>query len=347
MYPAGRRLAWALGISAALHFLLLGAEIRLPRPGPAKTLTVQLEPLPPVAPPHPSTPSPPRPAQPPRPKPAPPKAPAPESSPVAQAAPEPAPAPAPPAPEPAGKAPPAPVAAPAVAPEAPARPLNPLPRRITLTYVLYKGDQKLNVGEMTHTWQLEGTQYTLTSLARATGLFSLFVRGTLIQVSRGELTADGLKPSEFWIQRGQSGDRTESASFDWGNRLLRYGRADDPHTIPLAPGTQDVLSVLYQLALTAPHSGVLDLAVTNGRKFDHYLYQALGEEMLETPLGTLKTEHLSKVRGAGEDGLDVWLAPDYEYLPVRLRIVDKNGDAAEQVVTSINAERAAAPARAP
>jgi hypothetical protein len=330
MSAAGRRLAWALGISAGLHFFLLGARIELPRPAADKPLAVRLEALPRIVPaPSPAQDS--RPTRPPRPKPAPPAPPAaPPAAAPAQAMAEPGPVPVPPAPAPASEAPAPPVAA--------ARPLHALPKRIKLTYVLYKGDQKLNVGEMTHTWQIEGTQYTLTSLARATGLFSLFVRGTLIQVSRGELTADGLQPSEFWIQRGQSGDRTESASFDWGNRLLRYGRVDDPHTIPLATGTQDVLSVLYQLALTAPHSGTIELAVTNGRKFDHYLYQVVGEDRLDTPLGTLRTEHLSKVHAAGEDGLEVWLAPDYQYLPVRLRIVDRNGDAAEQVVTAISAE---------
>jgi hypothetical protein len=215
--------------------------------------------------------------------------------------------------------------------------LTPLPKRIQIVYALYKGEQKLNVGRMTHTWQIDGTQYTLTSIAEATGLFSLFVRGTLIQVSRGELAAEGLKPSEFWIQRGQSGNRTESASFDWAGQLLRYGRPNEQRTQALGAGTQDVLSVLYQLALTAPHSGTLNLAVTNGRKFDNYRYRVEGEETLETPLGTVKAEHLAKADPDG-DRLDVWLAVDYHYLPVRLKITDKKGDAAEQIAESIRSE---------
>lgn len=222
--------------------------------------------------------------------------------------------------------------------EALAAPRPPLPARIRIGYTLIKGEQGLVVGRMTHDWEAADGQYTVTSLARATGLFSLFVPGTLIQVSRGELVAEGLKPQLFWIQRGQSGNRTETASFDWGAGSLRFGRPGEEKTVPLPAGAQDVLSVLYQLAYTAPHTGVLELAVTNGRKFDHYRYRVAGEETLDTPLGPLVTERLERVRSPGEDGLELWLARDYRYLPVKLRFIDRKGEVAEQLVEEIRAE---------
>lgn len=314
MSDTGRRLLWALGISVALHLaLLLGTHLELPRPQAERPLTVRLESLPRLAP----KPAPPKPA---------PAKPLPIETPPAAESHTP--------PEPS-----APTAEPTpAAGEPPSKPLTPLPKRIAIAYTLYKGEQKLSVGRMNHIWQIDGAHYTLTSIAEATGLFSLFVRGTLIQVSRGELTPEGLKPSEFWIQRGQSGNRTESASFDWASQILRFGRANEQRTQALGPGTQDVLSVLYQLALTAPHSGTIELAVTNGRKFERYVYRVVGEEMLETPLGTLKTQHLTKASDGGGDGLDLWLAADYHYLPVRVRITDKQGDTAEQVATAIGGE---------
>lgn len=325
MTETRRRLLWALGISLALHLaLLLGTRIELPGPPAENPLTVKLESLPQLAPK--SAPAKPRPVK--TPPAAPPGAPPPEEAQTPAAPSEAATEPAPMVSDASNEAPPNPSPG----------PLTLLPQRIAIAYTLYKGEQKLNVGRMSHTWQMEGAHYTLTSIAEATGLFSLFVRGTLIQVSRGELTPEGLKPSEFWIQRGQSGNRTESASFDWTSQILRFGRANEQKTQALNPGTQDVLSVLYQLALTAPHAGTLDLAVTNGRKFDRYVYRVVGEEMLETPLGTLKTQHLTKASDGGGDGLDVWLAADYHYLPVRVRITDKQGDTAEQLATAIGGE---------
>lgn len=223
-------------------------------------------------------------------------------------------------------------------PAAPAAEVRSLPSRIAITYTLIKGEQGLVVGRITHRWEAADGQYTVTSLAQATGIFALFVPGTLIQVSRGSLTPAGLRPDLFWIQRGQSGNRTESAGFDWATATLRLGKAGEDKTVTLAAGTQDVLSVLYQLALTAPHDAVLELPVTNGRKFDRYRYRVVGEEPLDTPLGTLTTEHLEKVREPGEDGLELWLARDYHYLPVKLRLTDRKGEVAEQLISEIRAE---------
>jgi hypothetical protein len=213
-----------------------------------------------------------------------------------------------------------------------------LPGRIVIDFTLIRGEQGLVVGRMRHEWQVTDDQYTLTSTAEATGVFSLFLPGVLLQVSRGLITREGLKPLSFWIQRGQRQDRTESASFDWGAGSLRFGRSGEEKTVPLPAGSQDVLSVFYQLALTAPHNGVLELPVTNGRKFDRYRYRVVGEETLDTPLGPLVTERLERIQAPGEDALTLWLARDYHWLPVRLRFVDRRGEVAEQVVNTLLAQ---------
>jgi hypothetical protein len=213
-----------------------------------------------------------------------------------------------------------------------------LPGRIVIDFTLIRGEQGLVVGRMHHEWQVTDDQYTLTSTAEATGVFSLFLPGVLLQVSRGLITREGLKPLSFWIQRGQRQDRTESASFDWGAGSLRFGRSGEEKTVPLPAGSQDVLSVFYQLALTAPHNGVLELPVTNGRKFDRYRYRVVGEETLDTPLGPLVTERLERIQAPGEDALTLWLARDYHWLPVRLRFVDRRGEVAEQVVDTLLAQ---------
>jgi hypothetical protein len=202
-------------------------------------------------------------------------------------------------------------------------------------YTVYRGDQGMSVGRTTHKWRAAKNQYLLTSNTEATGLFSLFFGGRYLLTSRGELSANGLKPISFWIQRGQSNDRTEFAEFDWEAKSLQYGKYDERRNVALVEGTQDQLSVFYQLALTAPHSGRFKLALTTGRKFNQYEYQAIGEETIETPLGLLKTQHLARVVQEAGSNADIWLAIDHHYLPVRFKLASQKGEILDHVIAEL------------
>lgn len=326
-------LLWALALSVLLHLgLLFGPDIEFPTWSSRAPLTVKLQ-----APPPPKTipPIAPKPARrvaqtpPPRPVPSapPPVAPinpAPNPIPLPAAPATPAPAPVAPAP------PPAPVAAPEPA-------LPAFPNRLTLTYTVYGGEGGFQAGRTVHTWAVTNDQYLITSTTEATGLAALFLRGEYRQTSRGELTPAGLKPSEFTVQRGQDGQPTESANFDWKATRLSYGKTNDKREVSLPPGAQDQLSVFYQLALTAPHTERVRLLLTNGRKIYLYEYQVLGDEVLDTPMGKLKTQHLARVvPDPDQGGADVWLAYDHHFLPVRFRL-KPGGRILDHVIETIRA----------
>lgn len=215
-------------------------------------------------------------------------------------------------------------AQPAAETEAAGPSLNALPPRLELRYQVHYG---LARGEQTLLWINEGEGYTLTSVASATGLAGVFYRGRFAQTSRGRITPRGLLPEEFWDQRG---DKRSSARFDWANDTLTLTPAQGaPRHFALQGEVQDVLSLFFQLALTAPPAeGRLAYTVFNGKKLRNYAYEARGEATLDTALGTLRTLHL--VRQAGSDGrFEIWLAIDRHYLPVRvLRSDDKGNEVA-------------------
>lgn len=202
------------------------------------------------------------------------------------------------------------------------------PSHIEMVYSVHRGDRGIKLGTTTHTWHISGKQYLLTSTTEASGLFSLFYSGRYALTSRGEITADGLQPISFWIQRGQSADRTESAEFNWEAKTVDYGKGNERHSAVIAKGAQDQLSVFYQLALTAPHESGLRFALTTGRKFNQYTYQVAGEEILDTALGNLKTQRLTRVldKTDSSESTDIWLAIDYHYLPVRFRLGTRDGE---------------------
>ena len=180
----------------------------------------------------------------------------------------------------------------------------------------------------------EGAQrYTLISVAEATGVAGLFYRGRFVQTSRGRITSRGLQPETFWDQRG---DKRSSAQFDAAQGLLTLTPAKGaPRHFPYQGDIQDVLSLFFQLALTAPPpEGRLTYRVFNGKKLRDYVYEVRGEAALETALGTLRTLHLARVAD-GDGRFEIWLAIDRHYLPVRVLSSDDKGNEVELKLQSI------------
>ena len=264
-------------------------------------------------------------------QPAPAPAPQPETPavpPIQPATPEPeVPDPATPEPDVPDPEPPAPPPKPALS--------NPLPKDAQIEYALIKGENGLKVGRVTMTLKILGNNYTLSSVTEATGIFSLIKSGRLVETSQGKITDTGLRPDLFWIQRGQSVDTTESATFNWETKSLSLSSREEQRAYTLPEESEDLLSFPYQLALLAKNNLPLKLAITNGRKLDNYEYRIVGTETLSTASGTIQALHLEKIRQPGEDGTDIWFSLDQNYLPVKIRVTDKNGGIAEQIAVNI------------
>lgn len=235
--------------------------------------------------------------------------------------------PRPAAAEPVAASPPALLPEPAVA----GPPLNTLPARLDMRFSVHYG---LASGEQTLVWVNEGTHYTLTSVAAATGLTGVFYQGRFVQTSRGRITAQGLQPEAFWDQRG---DKRASARFDAasGQVSLTTARGEVRHFAYRA-GMQDALSLFLQLALTAPPpEGALRFAVFNGKKVRDYVFAVRETVELETALGPLRTLHLVR-EDASDERFEAWLAIDRHYLPVRVLRSDDKGNVMELRVQSLS-----------
>ena len=224
----------------------------------------------------------------------------------------------------------APVAEAPVAPPTPpvaAAPAPPWPRAGRVRYLVTWGDNGFIVGETVHEWRVEDAHYTIRSVATPRGLAAL--RGkTRAQSSEGEVTAAGLRPLEFHDQR--EGREPESARFDWteGKVAFSGGRGESL----VAAGTQDLISVFYQLAWQAPRSDV-EVAVVTASRLGRWKFEWLGEEALAAAGSTLATLHL-RTRADG-DVTDVWLAPAHGGLPVKIRHVDRKGNSFEQIADTL------------
>jgi Protein of unknown function (DUF3108) len=313
--PRKRFLA-ALALSFLLHVLLGGPLTLLLRqsaPPTPPVIEARLAALPEAPPP------------PPRLKPRPTAAPA-----ASHATPEPPPPPQG-VPEPSGAAPLSEQSPPPEPPKPAPEPESPpsegeldrqyaeaLPDRFDLRFRVLHGPDESPIGRVTHRWQRIGTHYTLTALAEASGLMSVVYAGLLTQLSEGRITRKGLRPEVFLQQRSAPGSRDKHARFDWAGGRIEF--AGGRRSAELREGTQDLLSVVYQLALQLPKVRVI-LPVTNGRKLYESIVDNFGLAILDMPWGKVPTQHLKASRDDGS--VEVWIDA-VSRLPVKIVVVDRN-----------------------
>lgn len=204
-----------------------------------------------------------------------------------------------------------------------------LPRHGRTRFAVMRGDQGFVVGQAVHTWSQDGKNYEIESVTETTGLAALFRPARVTQTSMGELTAEGLKPHEYRTKRNEVPG--EAATFDWQAQKLRFS---GERNAPIFPGSQDMLSLFYQLG-QKPASERTELLIATGKKYEPYVFASLGEETLQTRFGEQRVLHLRTVGGAGSEATEVWLGLDLHGLPLKIRYTDRNGDSFVQIAEEI------------
>ena len=145
--------------------------------------------------------------------------------------------------------------------------------------------------------------------------------------SEGQLTPEGLYPQRY-------DEDTRVAFRDPRRATMLF----EPDTIVMPngqrrerwPGVQDTASQFVQLTylftlhpeLLTP-GGTIDVPLALPRSVDHWVYDVLGLDTLDTPFGAVDAFHL-KPRRVARPGSDltaeIWFAPALRYLPARIRI---------------------------
>ena len=180
-------------------------------------------------------------------------------------------------------------------------------------------------------WQQDGQRYDARLEVGA------FLLGSRVQNSSGLLGNEGLMPLRF-------GDKSRSelaAHFQRDKNIISFS-ANTPD-VPLLKGAQDRLSVILQLsALLAadptryPVGTMLSFQTVSQREAEVWQFVVDKEEPLSLPYGDLPTLKLNRnPRKEFDQRIELWLAPGLDYLPVRLRITNANGDSVDQLLRSV------------
>jgi hypothetical protein len=205
-----------------------------------------------------------------------------------------------------------------------------LPAIGVIRFAIFKESLGLQVGRAEHRWAfLEDGSYRLTGITETSGLAALLKPLRLQVESSGRLVVGGLQPETLrTLKNGKA--TNENADFSWLTAEVTLSR--DGSVRPIAPGTQDILSLNYQLAYLGQLADGASIGVVTGKKYERYALDSLGEEEIDTPAGHFRTLHL---RAMTDSVTEIWIALDRGRLPVKIRFTDKKGESFEQVATEI------------
>lgn len=185
----------------------------------------------------------------------------------------------------------------------------------------YKMTSSVANGVANLAWKRNGSEYEINTSIQATGFFTSMFVGVFRQTSRGEVTRDGVRPNFFSLTRGDAA--ADTAEFKRATKELKIIKHGETHLLPLPERMQDMQSFLFQMAhdvaLLKAGQDVIEVQVTNARKVYKYKFRRIGEETVQTQLGPLAAIHLKSEAADPEDVYEVWLAPQYFYMPVKLK----------------------------
>lgn len=190
--------------------------------------------------------------------------------------------------------------------------LKPYKLSYTTTYKFLLPLQGTAVREMVKTednrWQINHKIDSAVIKLRESSLFSY--------------TENRIQPVDYhYRQSALAKDREVSLLFDWP-RMLATNTAEDPNIdIKLVPDALDKLNYQLQLRIdlaTLSQPGVYQLV--DRKRLKEYRFEVLGEELLETAVGKLKTLKLRRLRepDASRETV-IWLAKDWDYLLVQVQ----------------------------
>jgi hypothetical protein len=212
-----------------------------------------------------------------------------------------------------------------------------LPAPGTQRFRVYYGDMSrgLVVAEVDYRLDHRGDTYELSTRGEAVGMVAVFYSGVLVQNSTGRIGKGGLLPERYRERRGKRPER--ALRFDHARQLM-IGLGEPPE-VPLPPGTQDRLSVFYQVGLLARSRPFrpgerFTMPLASMKEIDVASFTVLDAESVTTARGPMPALHLRARNEADADDplFDVWLATGLSMLPARIRVEESDGKVIDQVL---------------
>ena len=179
-------------------------------------------------------------------------------------------------------------------------------------------------------WSLSpraGGGYVSTSRTRPAGVAALFRKETRVERSEWAVVGDRLRPLAYRYERTGSKARSIDIAFDWEKNIAHHDSQGTAWRLPVPAGTLDKFSYLFALMrdLSLGERRVEYTVADGGRHLKHYVLESIGDERIETALGTLVTTVIRRKRTTSKRVTTLWCAEAFGFLPVKIVHVEADG----------------------
>lgn len=152
---------------------------------------------------------------------------------------------------------------------------------------------------------------------------------SLNETSWLSLVNGDIRPHQYrYARKGMGKSKKIKQNFDWDTQQATGSDRGTPISLTLIQGVQDKSS--YQLALQrdiAEGKTSMSYQVLDGDDLDTYDFRVLGEESVETVVGSVDAIKVERVRDPTQSKrvTILWFAKDWDFLLVRLQQVERDG----------------------
>ena len=208
----------------------------------------------------------------------------------------------------------------------PAVPAGDLPKEFEATFMLEAGGTPI----ARIRWSLSpgaNGRYISTSHTEPAGMFALFSKETRIERSEWAFAGDWLQPLAYHYERTGKKAGSIDITFDWDKNVAQHDSKSAAWRLPVPPGTLDKFNYLFALMrdLMRGERRVEYTVADGGRRLERYVLAGIGEERIETALGTFDTYVVRRERTDSKRETTLWCARALGFLPVKIVHVERDG----------------------
>ncbi len=201
---------------------------------------------------------------------------------------------------------------------------NPSLHSFTAQYQLKRG--RMIIGKVTTTLQLgQDGSYSYKSVTIPVGIVAAFRKDEITELSQGRILGQKVIPSSYYFKhKRKKRPKLRKLQFDWGSRRVTAPGTKPEWSSSITPGTQDKASKILAMMLSMrPATTDLKIQVVAKKKLKSYQISRERQEQLAAAGSNYHTIKLNEAKVGKPVSTRFWLAPELNYLPVKVERKEK------------------------